>query len=255
MITEYELYSDERKEKHNGNSYLTVGGLVCTDKGRDRLLAKLTLLRDAISFTGEIGWKNVSTFYLDIYKAWLNVFFDDPHARYSLLSVNQTSQDWQTFRRRLHRANSHDDPLASAYYQFLLVTFGSLHDSQRWWVFPDSGYFSRDRVLDHVEFLFNRTYKKAFGPKSSRVIRLARALNSKHADLIQLADLLLGCSACAEYAYTPQSSSKHMLLMHFQNRANITNVTKRGRRKISVSAWIVPDRFFQKKATDCAAVT
>jgi hypothetical protein len=27
MITEYELYSDERKEKHNRSSYLTIGGL------------------------------------------------------------------------------------------------------------------------------------------------------------------------------------------------------------------------------------
>jgi hypothetical protein len=129
MITEYELYSDERKEKHNGNSYLTIGGLVCTDKGRDRLLAKLKELRCVL--TGEVGWKNASTFYFEAYKAWLDVFFDDPHARYSVLSINQTSEDWQAFRRRLRRANSHDDPLASAYYQFLLVTFGALRDSQR----------------------------------------------------------------------------------------------------------------------------
>ena len=139
MITEYELYSDERKEKHNGNSYLTIGGLVCTDKGRDRLQAKLKDLRNDL--TGEVGWKKVSTFYVEAYKAWLDIFFDDPHARYSILSINQTSKDWQAFRRRLRRANNHYDPLASAYYQFLLVTFGSLHDSQRWWVYPDFGLF------------------------------------------------------------------------------------------------------------------
>jgi hypothetical protein len=238
MITEYELYSDERKETHNGNSYLTIGGLVCTDKGRDRLLAKLKPLRTVL--TGEVGWKKISTFHVQTYKAWLDVFFDDPYARYSVLSVNQTSPDWQTFRRQLHRTKSHDDPLASAYYQFLLVTFGSLHDSQRWWVYPDSGYFSRDKVLERVEFLFNRTYKKAFGPKSSRIIRLARGLDSKHADLIQLADLLLGCSACAEYAYTPQSSGRCTLLRHYQERLNITKVTQRGLQKIAMRSWITP---------------
>jgi hypothetical protein len=242
MITEYELYSDERKEKRNETRYLTIGGLICTDKGRDRLLAKLKDLREVL--TGEVGWKHVSPFYVQAYKAWLDVFFDDPHARYSVLSVNQTSQDWLTFRRQLHRSNSHDDPLASAYYQFLLVTFAPLRDSQRWCVYPDSGYFSRDKVLDRVEFLFNRTYKKAFGPKSSRIIRLARALDSKHADLIQLADLLLGCSACAEYSYTPQSSGRRALLMHFQDRLNATNLTKRGQRKISVRSWIPPEQFF-----------
>ena len=129
-------------------------------------------------------------------------------------------------------------------YQFLLVTFGALRDSQRWWVYPDSGFFSRDQILERVEFLFNRTYKKAFGPKTSRIIRLARALDSKHADLIQLADLLLGCSACAEYAYTPQSSPRRALLMHFQDRLNTTKVTQRGMPKCVVRAWITPEHFF-----------
>ena len=76
MITEYELYSDERIEKHNGKSYLTIGGLICTDKGRDRILASLKPLRSVL--TGEVGWKKVSKFHLNSYKAWANVFFDDP---------------------------------------------------------------------------------------------------------------------------------------------------------------------------------
>jgi hypothetical protein len=31
MITEHGLYSDERNEKHNGNSFLTIDNLTCTD--------------------------------------------------------------------------------------------------------------------------------------------------------------------------------------------------------------------------------
>jgi hypothetical protein len=106
LNTEYELYSDERKENHNGNSYLTIGGLVCTDKGTDRLLASLKPLRSVI--TAQVGLKKASAFYLEAYEAWLDAFFDDPHARYSLLSVNRTSQDWQAFRRQLNRRNSHN---------------------------------------------------------------------------------------------------------------------------------------------------
>jgi hypothetical protein len=64
------------------------------------------------------------------------------------------------------------------FYQFLLVTFGPLRDTKRWWVYPDSGLFSREAVLTRVEFLFNLTYKQAFGPKSSRIIRLARSCDS-----------------------------------------------------------------------------
>jgi hypothetical protein len=56
----------------------------------------------------------VWNFYLDVYSAWLNVFFDDPHARYSALCVNQTSKEWQEFRR----SSKADRGLASVYYQF-----------------------------------------------------------------------------------------------------------------------------------------
>src|SRR5437016_4356418 len=116
MITEYELYSDERKEKHNGNSYPTIGGLVCTDKGRDRLLAKLKPLRGVL--TGEVRWKKISTFMLELW-AWVDFFVDDSYTRYFLLLVNQTSSSWQAFRRQLHRTKNQHDPLAYADYQFL----------------------------------------------------------------------------------------------------------------------------------------
>jgi hypothetical protein len=92
----------------------------------------------------------------------------------------------------MRHSSNHDDPLVSAYYQFLLTTFGSLNDTQRSWMFPDAGYFSKDNVLQNVEFLFNRIYKKTFWPKSNRIIRLTTALDSKKNDLIQLADVLLG---------------------------------------------------------------
>jgi hypothetical protein len=60
-----------------------------------------------------------------------------------------------------------------------------------------AGLFSKDAVFDRVEFLFNRTYKRAFGPKSSRVIRLVRPRDSSATDLIQLTDVLLGAFTCS----------------------------------------------------------
>src|SRR5204862_5361581 len=46
----------------------------------------------------------------------------------------------------------------SVFYQFLLVSFGRLGDKKRWWVYPEAGFFSKDIVLDRVEFLLNRSY-------------------------------------------------------------------------------------------------
>jgi hypothetical protein len=241
LITEYELYSDERKDSPKG--FLILGGVVCTDRGRDRLLAALAEVRQGHALQGEFHWGKTSTHCLNGYKAWIDVFFDDPHARYSALTVDRTGSDWRMFRTALRSASNHDDPLASVYYQFLLTTFGPLHDTSRWSVFPDAGYFSRNEILNNVEFLFNRTYKKAFGPKSSRIIRLARALDSKRSNLVQLADIILACSAISQFSIVQTSAAKQALVEHFTSRQNSTAATQRGLKKINLHSWVPPERF------------
>jgi hypothetical protein len=239
MITEYEVYSDERWDKTLQINYMCLGGIICTDKGRERLLSALASVHTTEGPRGEAGWKKISNRYVEAYKKWLDIFFDDPHARYNLLVVNQTSNDWQMIKQRSKR----DDYLSSVYYQFLLTTFGPLGDTKRWCVYPDAGFFSHDQMLDRVEFLFNRTYKRAFGPKSSRIIRLARARDSKKHDLIQLADILLGCEACTQHSITPDSVPRKVLLDYFQDRRRTTPFTERRIAKTSVFTWVLPENF------------
>ena len=85
MITEYELYSDEREVRHEGSRYLFVGGVICTDNGRVRLQGELESIRGEHGLTGEVKWRKASKRYLDVYGDWVRVFFDDPYARYSAL--------------------------------------------------------------------------------------------------------------------------------------------------------------------------
>ncbi len=223
--------------------FLILGGVVCTDRGRDRLLAALANVRSCHALDREFHWGKTSAHCLNGYKAWIDVFFDDPHARYSVLTVDRSSSDWRAFRTSMRRTSHDDKPLASVYYQFLLTTFGRLHDTRRWWVFPDAGYFSKDEVLERVEFLFNRTYKKAFGSKSSRIIRLARAVDSKRSDLLQLADIMLACSALSQFYISPESPAKQALLQHFTSRSNSSQVTQRGLQKVTVRSWVPPEQF------------
>jgi hypothetical protein len=161
-----------------------------------------------------------------------------------MLSVNQSTADWRRFRAQFRGNSGNDLALASVYYQFLLIAFGRLRDTKRWWVYPDAGFFSRDSILDRVEFLFNRTYKRAFGQKSSRIIRLARSIDSKVSDLIQLTDLLLACKACTQYGYNAESQAKSSLLKHFRGRmASSTGRTQRGLPRFLVRGWVPQDQF------------
>lgn len=141
MITEYELYSDEREIRIHGVQYLFLGGVICTDRGRQRLLSGLREVRQTYGLNREIKWGRVSSRYLDAYQVYLRVFFTDPYARFSVLWVNRSNESWNSFVPRRGRAVRTDDRLASLFYQFLVVTFGALRDTKRWTVFHDSGFF------------------------------------------------------------------------------------------------------------------
>jgi len=85
MITEYELYSDER---YQDSSSLLLGGVICTEQRRAILESALRKVRSEAILTHEMRWAKISKKYLDAYKAWIDVFFDDPYPRFSLLRVN-----------------------------------------------------------------------------------------------------------------------------------------------------------------------
>jgi hypothetical protein len=78
VITEYELYSDERGVRHDGHRYLFLGGLICTDSGRDRLIRSI---RSPQSPCAEMRWSKMSKSYLNEYCRLADVFFEDPFAR------------------------------------------------------------------------------------------------------------------------------------------------------------------------------
>lgn len=240
MITEYELYSDERYE---GRKKLLLGGLVVTDRGRERIARRLGEVRSQYSLSHEMRWGKISMQYLEAYKKWVETFFSDPFARFSCLIVDLSSSDWKQYRVSGERRPKRDAKLTGVFYQFLLVTFGALRDTKRWWVYPDAGFFSREDSLASVEFLLNRTYKKAFGLKTSRIIRSACSRDSKKEDLIQLTDILLAALSYSNANRVPESEARRSLLAYFEQRIQVVSTTQRGLPKISCRDWVQPKDF------------
>ena len=123
------------------------------------------------------------------------------------------------------------------------MSFGQLHDTRRWWVYPDAGFFSKDAVLDQVEFLFNRTYKRAFGSKTSRIIRKMEAKDSKKAELIQLADVLLALQSCHLMNETPSSPARRQLVAHYNAAIQKRPTTQTSKEKVLTRVWVTPEQF------------
>lgn len=81
-MNEYELYADERETR----PFFWLGGIICTDKGRSRLLHKLSDVRSQYRLEGEMKWARVSHAYFDAYRSWVDVFLDDSFARFFTVS-------------------------------------------------------------------------------------------------------------------------------------------------------------------------
>jgi len=151
------------------------------------------------------------------------------------------------FNPRPNRRASQDERLASAYYQFLLVSFGGIFDTASWGVYPDKGFFSRDRVVDRVGFLLNRTYKKALGSRTPRIIHRIGAYDSKRIELIQLADVLL---AALSYSIIPSpaltSASSLALIVHCATSIEQNPKDRYDRERLAVNHWVLPEKFFHR---------
>lgn len=248
MRISYELYSDERYHSIPGRRYLMLGGIICTANRGEKLVSGLSQVRTAFNLTKEMHWEKVSKSYLSAYKAWANVFLKDDLARFSLFVIDMSGSAWKNFNPHPNRTSSHDERLASAYYQFLLVSFGGIHDTVSWGVYPDKGFFSKDTIVDRVGFLLNRTYKKALGLKKPRIIHKIGAQDSKNLELIQLADVLLGSlshSSIPLHGTRPQltSPARLELVDHCEKAIERNPKDKYNRDKLVVKHWVLPDEF------------
>lgn len=244
MRMSYELYSDEHYHHIPGKHYLMLGGVVCTANRGEKLVNNLGQVRKVFNLTKEMHWGNVSNSYLSAYKAWVDVFLQDDLARFSLFIIDMSGSAWNNFKPRPNRTANRDERLASAYYQFLLVSFGGIFDTISWGVYPDKGFFSRDTVVDRVGFLLNRTYKKALGAKTPRTIHRIGAYDSKRVELIQLADVLL---ASLSYSVIPSpkltSASSLELVDHCMTGIKQNPKDKYGRDRLVVKYWVLPEEF------------
>ncbi len=243
----YELYSDERYHPP-GNHYLMLGGVICTMHRGEQLVQKLAQVRSAFNLNREMHWGKVSKEYLDAYKAWADVFLQDDLARFSLFVIDTSDSTWKSFSPRANKTSNQDERLASAFYQFLLVSFGGIFDTISWGVYPDKGFFSKDTVVDRVGFLLNRVYKRAYGPKRPRVIHSISAQDSKKIELIQLADVLLGAfsysmAPSGDPNYGLKSEARLDLVEYCKEAIGRRPMDKYHRAKIVVRQWVPPEQF------------
>jgi hypothetical protein len=236
MITEHRLYSDEHQHELVGSTALVFGGLICTDKGATRLGNQLQDVRMRYDLVGEMHWSRLKPQKLRAYTAWVDVFCNDPHARFLIFTVNKSSLEWKQLR------GTYKNKCASAYHQYLCLAFGELYNSKRWTIYHDEGSSEAEKIRN-VEVRFNKTYKNALEQNASRIIRSSSLLDSRSTDLIQLADVLLGAMSYVVLGNIPSAGAKRRLIEHCRDALTDSRKTQRGLPKWASAAWKPPEQF------------
>lgn len=190
-IQNYHIYSDETYI--NKKMAFAIGGLICTPRRAEILKERLFAVRQKFNYYNELKWKKVSLERLQLYKCFADVFLDDPYARFSVMRVTKGS-GWKWWGK------NEEERFFKTYYVFLGLNTGPY---SRYYVYPDAMSLQKGYRWNTLHFLINRSRRDNW-ELNRKNIRELKPLDSETEDLIQLADLLLGCivsSATAKAKY------------------------------------------------------
>lgn len=211
------LYCDESSTHGSGSFYF--GALVGSPRRAEILREALTEVRVKFGLTREMKWTKVSTQMFLAYKAFVDVFFEDPFAYFKILEVIRdiTWKNW---------APTEEQRFFKSYYVFLRRNMSPLCRYEVHLDYKTGRPYSWRRLYYAINAAAQRDYDVR-----QKQIHTLRAKSSKQEDLLQLVDLLLGASVS-----NATSTAKSWLAAYVKKRAEES--TRSGKRKIEREDWV-----------------
>lgn len=211
----YHLYCDETY-LHSEVAF-AFGALICTSRRAEILKEQLSNIRNQLNYSGEIKWEKVSSMKLPIYEKFVDIFFDDNYATFSLMNVRK-GQYWNKW------AVSEEERFFKSYYVFLKNNIGPYF---RYNAYLDDKSLQKKYRWSSLHFLINQSRRKEWG-LNYRNIKTLTSMDSRSEDLLQLTDLLLGA-----FTSTSQAGAK-VRLKEYIIRNNTTHTASN---KLKIRMW------------------
>jgi len=217
MSEYHHLYCDESAIDGSGNFY--IGGLYCSARRSEILRDNLKQVRSDYGCIREMKWTKVSGRMLPAYTAFVDVFLNDPFARFIMMEVKR-NKAWKSW------ASSEEKRFFKTYYVFLRMNMRSYI---RYSIYLDHkpGKWYRWSELYHA--INNAGFRDYDLPKKQ--LCQLKPINSKNDDILQLVDVLLGASTSSATA-----SAKVQLIQHVRQRFGDT--TRSGKAKFRMYDWM-----------------
>ena len=162
---------------------MAIGGLWIPREEKPRVTRQIQITRHATGALGEIKWSKTSQRYLAAYKRLIDVFFEEPHARYRVIVVDHSKVDVDKY---------HDGDRELGFYKFY-------YEMIEKWIEPRNEYlilldFKQNHGSDRYKNLRYHLERKTRG---RAWISDLTVIDSASAPLGQLCDLLTGAVAAA----------------------------------------------------------
>lgn len=183
ILTDFNVYCDESAVSNQ--RYLVIGGIWLPRHLDQRVRASLASVRIAHKLQNEMKWTRVSKAFLKQYEDFVSVFFTYPELQFNCIVIDMLLVD--------HRKFNQNDKELGFYKFYYRMLNQNIEGYNQYWIYTDRKY-NRDRfrLSDLFRILNNR--KDALPGRPP--VRHLQPLDSKVDDLLQLADLLLGCVQC-----------------------------------------------------------
>lgn len=204
------VYVDEScKDAHK---FLVIGGIAIKAEALQDITSRLISVREDFNYWGEIKWSKCSRLKLDLYKRYVDVFYEAAEA--DITHFHCMTIDTSTINNRLHNDGCPEIGFNKLIYQLLMHKFGKRYgDLSRLYVYLDDRDTKQKPEL-MLPMLNSNLRKMGI---DTRPFRLLTFQKSHTSELLQLNDVLLGSVGYRLNAlYKAEDASQHKKeLMHY----------------------------------------
>ncbi len=228
-MIEYNIYCDESCHLQNDKSKVMVlGAIWCLKEKREEVFKRIREIKTqhGLPESFEIKWNKVSPSKMNFYLSVVDYFFDDDDLHFRALVVPDKSiLDHGKFNQ------SHDDFYYKMYFDLLKVILNPLHSYNIYIDIKDTR--SQEKVEKLTDVLRNNHYDY-----NHKIIKKIQQIRSHEAELMALADLLIG-SVCYLNRNLTGSSAKRSIIKRIQDRSgySLTHSTLFKEEKTNIFIW------------------
>ena len=225
----FNVYCDESCHLENdGQSAMVLGAVWCPLDKRSEIVRRLREIKQkhGLAPNFEVKWTKVSQSKLAFYRDLLDYFFDDDDLHFRGLVIPDKSQlNHEAF------GHSHDD----WYYKMYFVMLKTIFEPQNGYrVYIDiKDTLGHEKISKLHDVLCNNTYDY-----SKKIIHRVQRIHSHEAELLQVADLLIGALSYLHRGLT-SSQAKLALIERIRQRSGykLTHNTLLRESKFNLMVW------------------